>query len=259
MAVGMQHLALLRLATREWWRTRSVALLAVAIASVFALAHFLAGLAVTEVTAQRVTLYAGLVRPVLVLLFALAIVVGFVREFDDRVLETLLARPLSRGAWYVTRLAGHLLAGAVLACAAALPLVPLAPLDVVAAWTLSFGCELAIVAAFAFAGAASLGRVAPAMGAVAGFYTLARSIAVLVLAVGGGASEPGHVANSAVGFGIRALALVLPDLSRYAQSVWLLDDGRFLRADLTYGVIEGALYVAFLGVLGRLDFARRDL
>jgi len=260
MTVHTQYLALVRVGARDWWRTRGALLLLIAVALVFGLADFLAGLAVTEVAAQRITFYAGLARPLLALLFALAIVVALVRELDDRVLDTLLARPLSRRTWYLARLSGQLLAAAVLACAAALPLAPLVPPMALAAWTLSFACELAIVAALALACAISLGRVAPAMGAVGGFYALARAIAALVLMSSGGlALDAAKLGDRLIASGVQGLALLLPDFSRYAQTAWLLGDATGRTADLGYALGQCALYVALLALLGLVDFERRNL
>lgn len=259
MAIHTQYVALVRLAARDWWRTRSVLVLAVVIALVFGLANFLAGLAVTEVAAQRVTFHAGLARPVLVLLFALVTVVALVRELDDRVLDMLLARPLARRTWYLARLSSQLLAACVLAAATALPLVTLVPPTALAAWTLSFACELAIVAALALALATSLGRVAPAMGVIGGFYALSRAMSSLVLMAMGLASEPAHPGARLVAAGVYGLALVLPDFSRYAPTGWLLGDVAGLRTELGFALGQTALYVGFLAALGLVDFERRDL
>lgn len=257
MILSKQYLTLVRWSARDAWRTRSVALLLLVIALVYGLASFLAGLAVTEVAAQHITFYAGLVRPLLVLLFALAVVVGLVRELDDRVLDTLLARPLSRRTWYLARLSGQLLAALALAAVAALPLVPLVGAGVLSTWTLSFACELAIVAALALACATSLGRVAPAMAAVTGFYALARSVQALVLMSSGPAVDPASLVDQIVARGVQALALLLPDLSRYTQSVWLLDGAS--GGDVVYVFVQAALYVSLLGLLGLVDFERRNL
>lgn len=259
MTLHSQVLALVRSSARDWWRTRSAPLLLVVVVLVYALANFLAGLAVTEVAAQRITLHAGLARPLLALLFALVVVVGTVREFDDRALDTLLARPLSRRTWYLARLGATLVAAGVLAAVAALPLVTSVPLGPLAAWALSFGCELAIVGALALACATSLGRVAPAVGAVAGFYALSRSIAALVLMTSGPGIDPADASDRMVAVGVQALALTLPDFSRYADTAWLLGATAMRQADLVYALVQGTVYVALLAMLGLVDFARRDL
>lgn len=259
MSLRTQYLALLRLGAREWWRTRSAALLLLVVALAFGLANFLAGLAVTEVAAQRITFHAGLARPAVTLLFALAIVAALVRELDDRVLDILLARPLSRRDWYLARLGVQLCAALALACATALPLLPLVPPLALAAWTLSFACELGIVAALALACATSLGRVAPAMGAVGGFYALARTSAALVLMTQGPASDPARLGDRLLTYGVQGLSLVLPDFSRYAQTGWLLGEASRMSADLAYALVQGAIYVALLAALGLVDFERRDL
>lgn len=257
MILSKQYLTLVRWSARDAWRTRSVAVLLLAVALVYGLASFLAGLAVTEVAAQHITFYAGLVRPLLVLLFALAVLVGVVRELDDRVLDTLLARPLSRRTWYLARLSGQLLAALALAAVAAAPLVPVVDIGALATWSVSFACELAIVAALALACATSLGRVAPAMAAIAGFYALARSLSALVLMSAGPAVDPASLVDQIVARGVQGLALLLPDLSRYTQSAWLLDGSG--GGDMGYVLVQSAIYLSVLSLLGLIDFERRNL
>lgn len=256
LSVVTQYRALVRASARDWWRTRSVLLVVLAVALVYGLASFLAGLAVTEVAAQQVVFHAGLVRPLLALLLALVIVVNLVREFDDRVLDTLLARPLARRTWYLAKLSTQLLAAMFISIAAALPLLPLVPLPALASWTLSLACEFGIVAALALACAASLGRVALAMAAVGGFYALARMSAAFVLMSTGPTVDRSEPLNQFIAWGMQGLALLLPDFSRYTQSAWLLD-GAF--APLGYVLAQSALYVGLLALLGLVDFERRPL
>ena len=257
MTARTQYLALVRWSARDWWRTRSAALLVLVLALVYGLANFLAGLAVTEVTAQQVTFYAGLARPLLALLFALAIVVGLVRELDDRVLDMLLARPLARRTWYLAKLTGQLLAAGVLALVTALPLLPLVPPGDLAVWALSFACELAILAALALACATSLGQVAPAMTAVGGFYVLARVVTALQLMSTGPTVDPASPIDRVIAWGVAALAHVLPDFARYTQSRWLVEGAS--GAEPGYVLGQCVLYTGLLTLLGLIDFERRNL
>lgn len=256
MTVATQVRALVRAGAREWWRTRGLALLALTVLLVFGLASFLAGLAVTEVTAQQIVFHAGLVRPLLLLLFALVIVVSVVRELDERVLDTLLARPLARRTWYLSKLATQWLLALPIACAAALPLTPVAPAGALAAWALSLACELAVIAAFALAAAVSLGRVASAMAAVGGFYVLARSSAAFVLLSTGPTVDLANPVNRVVAYGARGVALLLPDLARYTQTAWLVDGAD---VQLGYVLAQSLLYGVLLTLLGLIDFERRAL
>lgn len=257
MTVRAQYGALLRWHSREWWRARAAlpALFAIGVSQVIAV--FVAGLAVTDTAAQHIVCYAGLVRPLLVLLFALAIIVSLVRDIDDRQLDTLLARPVARRTWYLSKLSGQLLAALAFALAAALPLVPLVPAGDLALWTVSLACELTIVAALALASACSLGQVSLAFGAAAGFYALGRVIAASLLLSQGATVDPAQPLQRAVGWGIQALAHLLPDFSRYTQSAWLV----YGAADAGLASLLGQtlIYTALLAVLGLIDFERRAL
>ncbi len=257
MTVRAQYAALVRWHGREFLRTRSALLAMIAIGLVYVAAAFMAGLAVTDVAAQHVVFYAGLVRPVLVLLFALAVIVALVRDLDDRILDTLLARPLARRTWYLARLTSQLLTAALLAGAAALPLVPLAATGDLAIWTVSLACELALVGALALACATSLGQVATAFGAVAGFYALGRVIAASLLLSRGATVNPTHPLNRVIAWGLAALAHLLPDFSRYTQTSWLVYGAA--GTDLLYVGAQSLLYIGLLAALALVAFERRNL
>ena len=74
-------------------------------------AGFIGALALGEAAAQRVVIYAGLVRPGLAAVVVLVVVASLVREQADRTVELLLMRPLSRPVWYLARLLSYLCAG----------------------------------------------------------------------------------------------------------------------------------------------------
>jgi hypothetical protein len=257
MTARRQFAALLRWSGREWLRTRGLVLAVLAVLAAQAVSAFMAGLAVTEVMAQHRVFYAGLVRPALVFLLALTVVANAVRDLDDRVLETQLARPLARRTWYLAKLCGHGLAAIGLALLAALPLLPVAPADALLAWTFALACELLIVAALALACALALGHVAGAVSAVIAFYLLCRVIGASVLLAGTTLITADNPLNRAIAGGVGMLAAVLPDLSRYASGTWLVDGAPV--ADLAHVAVQSAVYVVLLAALGLFDFERRSL
>ena len=257
MTVHAQFAALICWSGREWLRTRGLLLALGAMVGAYAAAAFMAGLAVTEVEAQHHVFYAGLVRPLLVLLLALTVVANAVRELDDRILETQLARPLARSTWYVAKLCGHLLAALALASLAALPLAPgVAPAELMV-WTLSLACELMIVAAAALACALSLAHVAGAVATVLAFYTLCRVITASVLLSQGATIDLANPLNRAIAWGLALLSHLLPDLSRFASSAPLAYGAG--ATDLAYVLTQTVLYTVLLGALGLVDFERRSL
>ncbi len=257
MRVGTQFAALVCWSGREWLRTRGLLLALGAMAGAYAAASFMAGLAVTEVGAQHHVFYAGLVRPLLVLLLALTIVSNAVRELDDRILETQLARPLARSTWYVAKLCGHLLAALGLASLAALPLVPGVPPADLLVWVFCLACELMIVGAAALACALSLAHVAGAVATVLGFYTLCRVITASVLLSQGATIDLANPVNRAIASGLALLSHLVPDLSRYASSALLAYGSG--ETDLAYVLTQTVLYTVLLGALGLVDFERRSL
>jgi hypothetical protein len=257
MTMRTQFATLICWTGREWLRTRGLLLALGAIVGAYAAAAFMAGLAVTEVEAQQHVFYAGLIRPLLVLLLVLTIATNAVRELDDRILESQLSRPLARSTWYVAKLCGHLLAALALACLAALPLVPgVVPADLLV-WTIGLACELMIVAAAALACALSLAHVAGAVATVLAFYALCRVITASVLLSQGSIIDLANPINRAIASGLALLSHLLPDLSRYASSAWLAYGSG--DADPAYVLTQTALYTVLLGALGLVDFERRSL
>lgn len=257
MMAHRQFAALLRWSGREWLRTRGLVLAVLAVLTAQAASAFMAGLAVTEALEQHRVFYAGLIRPMLVVLLSLTVVANAVRELDDRVLETQLARPVARGTWYLAKLCGQCLAALALALLAALPLLPTTPADALLAWTFAFACELLVVAALALACALALGHVAGAVSAVLAFYVLCRVIAATVLLARAAVLEAGGPLDRAVAGGVGALAALLPDLARYAPAAWLVDGAS--RAELAYVAVQSVVYVVLLAALGLFDFERRSL
>ncbi len=257
MTMRTQFATLICWTGREWLRTRGLLLALGAIVGACAAAAFMAGLAVTEIEAQQHVFYAGLIRPLLVLLLALTVVTNVVRELDDRILESQLARPLARSTWYVAKLCGHLLAALVLACLAALPLVRGVPPVDLLVWTLCLASELMIVAAAALACALNLAHVAGAVATVLAFYTLCRVITASVLLSQGSTIDLANPVNRAIASGLALLSHLLPDLSRYASSAWLVYGS--VDADLAYVLTQTVLYTVLLGALGLVDFERRSL
>ena len=104
----------------------------------------------------------------------------------------------------------------------------------------------------------TLSQVVPALAATTGLYLLGRAIAAIQSVSNGPLlGEEGYLQKIA-GWGIDAVALVLPPLDRSTQTVWLLygapapvDFLQLIGALLLYGVLVAAA--------GLFDFHRRNL
>lgn len=227
------------------------------IAAALAFAAFLSQVAVTESRELQAAFAAALLRAGAAFLLAAHVSASIVREANDKVLELALSLPLSRGGYYAGKLCGFAVLGATLAAACALPTLLWAAPAGVAAWGVSLGMELLLVAAAALFFSVTLGGVVPALAATAGLYLLARSITGIQLLARGPLAEESWAQIAARG-AVDTVALVLPRLDAATRSDWLL-----------YGApgageiaaVVGALlaYIALLSAAGLFDFHRRNL
>lgn len=253
-----QFNSLLRLTARELWRTQWAWLVPGLCILAWGLAEFVASLAITESAAFRITCYAASVRLALVAVTALVVITGTVRDGDDRVLELFLSRPLDRRLWVGAKFCAFALAALAAAAVAGLPLWAWCPGPAAAAWSLTLGCELVLIAAAALTAALSLAQVTFAGLAVAGFYLLGRSLQAAVWLSQDPIFELTATSHRALAFAVRGLSHLLPDFDRFAATAWLLYDAP-TRTDLGVVLIQTALYGAVLVLAGMLDFQRRSL
>ncbi|MGH8596408.1 MAG: hypothetical protein ACREXT_07110 [Gammaproteobacteria bacterium] len=222
---------------------------------------FVADLAVTESAAHRLTFYAASVRILTVAALCLLAASNVVRDSQDHVLALMLARPISRSQWLLAKAAAYVLGGWGIAIIVALPLLLLgAAPEAVIAWGLAFACELSIMIVAAIVAASGVAQVTVAFGAVMGFYLLCRSIRSLVLLTQDSMIDPRTTANQWMAWLVNALAHMIPDLARFTPG-WLVypsSQGHWM-TEIPFILIQTAIAVPLLLVVGLIDFQRRDL
>jgi ABC-type transport system involved in multi-copper enzyme maturation permease subunit len=250
-------LAIARFALLEARRSPLPWLAGAALAAALALAAFVSQVAIAEGTKVQASVTAALLRAAAVFLVATHVVASIAREANDRVLDFVLASALSRPAWYLGKLAGFAVAGAILAVAFAAPLLLWAAPGAVAAWALSLALECMLVGAAALFFATALAQPAAALGATAGLYLLGRSIGA-IQAIASGPIAPQGVGGRAAEWAVEALALLLPRLDAVSRSAWLLYDPPSAAEFGAAGAVLVA-YTALLAAAGLFDLARRSL
>lgn len=233
-------------------------LVIVAALAAVGIAGFLAHVAITESVALQSALTAALLRACAVFLVAAHVIASAQRETNDKVLEVVLALPVSRTAYYLGKLAGFAACGAAVAVALGLPLLLWSPPGAVVLWVGSLAVESALVAAAALFFSAVLRQTVSALSATLGLYLLARAMAT-IQSMAGGPLVPDSPLAHAERWVIDAIALLLPRLDMATRTEWLL-------YGLQGGLVEyGAtlaglgLYVALLTAAGLFDFHRRSL
>lgn len=221
-----------------------------------AVAEFGAALAVTESAAHRIAFYAAGMRLGAVFVVALIVCVSVLREFDDKGVEAVLSRPVTRGEWYCGRFFGYATTAIGFAALVAVPLALQAPAAAFV-WACSLALELVLVTAATLAFTITVRQVPAALCAVAGFYLLARGITGFgLMATGPTVDATAASARIIAGF-VDLLATVLPALDRYTQTAWLTTQPP-PPGDLGFLFVQTLVYTALLGAVGLFDLHRRN-
>lgn len=241
----------------EAMRTRLPVLVAAVVILLVASSLFVNEIAVTEGARLQTGFYAATVRLAAVFVAGLYVLTSVTREFNDKGLDVLLALDLPRSHYILGKLAGFLMIGAVVAAAAALPLVWLAPPIAALQWGLSLALELSIVVALALFCVLTFSQVMPAASFVLGFYLLARGLTAIRLMGSAPVSGADELSHQVIRFVIEGLALILPALDGWTRTAWLVNEASAW-GDIGTIAWQGAVYVALLASAAMFDFYRRN-
>jgi ABC-type transport system involved in multi-copper enzyme maturation permease subunit len=241
----------------EALRNRLLGLALILVAAGLAFTQFLQQVAITESNLVQAALLAALLRAGSAFMLASFVVTSMVREFNDKVMELVLSRPMRRSSYFFGKLAGYSAVALALALLSSLPLALFAPARQVALWGLSLACELVIVTAFALFCVLSLTQVISALAAVAGFYLLSRSIGALQVMAANPLSDSLSLGQDVVNFVVNTIAFVLPGLDRMTQTGWLIYSAPSA-ADMLQVLAQTAVYALLLCGAALFDLQRKN-
>ena len=256
-------------------RTRLPWLVAAVLIGLLLLSVFVQQVAITETHRLQMGFLAAGTRLTMVFVLTLYVAGSMAREFNDKGVDLLLSLDLPRAGWYLGKLAGYLgialamalAATAALAvpsvavsalAAAGLAFAPLALPPDLPLWGLSLACELTLIASLTLFCVITFAQPMPAVSFVAAFYLLGRSIAAMRLLAGSQLLDPQGWSALVSARVVDALALLLPDLSRFTATAWLVNATGDAAA-LAYVVAQTALYAALLVLAGLFDLYRKSL
>jgi ABC-type transport system involved in multi-copper enzyme maturation permease subunit len=250
-------LPIMRYTLIEALRNRLLWLAMILVVAGLAFTRFLQQVAITESNQIQAALLAAVLRFGAVFMLASFVVTSMVREFNDKVMELILSRPLRRSSYFFGKLAGYAAVALALALMASLPLALFAPATNVALWGLSLACELLIVTSFSLFCVLSLTQVMSALAAVAGFYLLSRSISALQIMAANPLTDTLGPGEKFVNIVINAIAFLLPGLDRMTQTGWLIY-GAPAPAEITQVLAQTAVYVLLLCGAALFDLQRKN-
>lgn len=249
--------AIAAMAWLEARRTRLPWIAAGASAAIWLASWFGSSLTIAEsARAQAAFLSAGC-RMAAIFVICMHAVASQVREAQDRGTELLLSLDLPRAQYLAGRAAG-LMAVAVAVCVVFwMPIAVMEPRAGAVAWLVSLVLESWIVVAACLFAAVTMQGVLPAAAFALGLYVLARSIgAVVLIATASPFVRPGW-SDHAFGALASGLALLLPDLSRFTRSGWLLDPPPGSVELLVIGA-QGFAYIGLLLAATAFDLSRKN-
>jgi len=250
-------LSIARATLLEALRSRMLWLVGALLALAVVLAAFLQQVALIETARIQAAIIAALLRGCAGFLVAAFVVMSMVREYNDKVLELMLAQPWPRAAYLFGKFVGFSAAALALAAILAVPLAFLAPPVQVALWALSLAAELVILAAMSLFCVITLTHVVPALAAVLAFYVLGRSMAAIqIIARPAEASQAW--ADRLANWIVEAIAAVLPRFDLMTQTAWLVDAAPAAGA-LGSVLAQAALYVVLLLAAAQFDLHRQNL
>ena len=238
-------------------RNRLLYLIALILATALGFTLFLKQIAITESHDIQLAFLAALFRFAAVFIIAAFVIVSQIREANDKVLELLLTRNLSRADYLFGKLLGYLGVAIVLAILFALPLIFFAAPARVSLWGTSLFLELAIVTGLSLFCVLTLNQIVGSLAAVVGCYALARSMAALQL-IGASRIADGNVGLDRIAnIALDSIAFVLPRLDLFTQTAWLLgrnaSDGH-----LPWLIMQALVYVALLSIAALFDLKRKN-
>ena len=250
-------LSIARATLLEALRSRMLWLVGVLLLVAAASAAFLQQVAITETARIQAAIIAALIRGCAGFLVAAFVVMSMVREFNDKVLELMLAQPWPRAAYLFGKFVGFSAAALLLAAIVSVPLALLAPASRVAVWALSLACELVILASMSLFCVITLAHVVPALAAVLGFYVLGRSMtAIQIIAQASEASQ--DWADRLANWIVQGIAAILPRFDLMTQTAWLVDAPPAAGA-IASVLAQAAIYTALLVTAAQFDLHRQNL
>ena len=251
-------LAIARFTLLEALRTRLLWLVLIALAGLVLSSLFVQQLAIAESVRVQTGFLAASMRLAVVFVLCLHVASSMAREFDDKGIELLLSLALPRAGYFFGKLLGFGAAAVIVAGLACAALAWLAPHAGLALWGVSLACELLLVVALTLFCALTFAQIMPAVSFVAAFYLLARCIGAIRLISGSELLPHREWSQRALGWIVDAMAMLLPDLSRFTNTAWLVNGSDGLPA-LAFVAAQTAIYGTLVVLAGLFDLYRKNL
>ena len=221
------------------------------------IAGFVAEVAVTEHKAMQLSLLATSYRFCAVFVMMVFVVSTIVRDFNDKCLELYLSMQVSRMIYFVGKMIGFILCGLILTLIFSVCLLFHASLGQVLVWMASLAMELAIVASFAFFATLSFNQQITASVFITFFFYILSRLTDAIELVSTSPILAETLGNNIIEFMLSGLELVLPKLSHFTQTDWLVYGGGSETLPIIFA--STLIYCVLIGAMSMWDFLRKNL
>lgn len=226
----------------------------------FSLSIFLGSTALVEQQQMTTTYIAGLSRGILVVGMILFVCLNINRAFENKEVEFIISKAISREQFVLGYLLGFFLAALLIMFPLLLAIFIIANPDLfgLLIWSLNLFLELMIIISFAFVTSLILKNSFSSIMASLGFYIISRLMGVFVLT----ANIPKDLSNvelTAKSFSsvLKILSVVFPRIDLFCQSKWL-SYGFYDYENLKVILIQSLIYIPLLFVMAFHDFKKKQ-
>ena len=238
-------------------RSRFFLLILFAVFASFIIGIFAQSVSVTEGDLTLTSLVAALLRFVTILSLSLLIVTTISREFQSQSFDIVLASDMTRTEFYLGKLLGFSINAFFIIIVFSLCLLFIAAPSQVLIWSTSLFLEALIIIAFALFCSVSIEQQPISIFVILAFYLLARSISALKLIAETPILRDESLFLSVMPQVIGFISMLLPDLSRFTQTNWLVYETGMVN-DISGLFLQTVVYVSLLVFAGLIDFYRKN-
>ncbi|MCV6636536.1 hypothetical protein [Candidatus Albibeggiatoa sp. nov. NOAA] len=218
---------------------------------------FLQQVVLFEKNMTQLALVAAFLRISAVYLMGLFVVSSITQAFNQNTIYLFMALPLARSTYILGKLLGFSVLALVMCGLFSLLLLSYIDNIQLVLWLLSLYCELLLVISVAIFFSLSFHHTLPALTGFIGFYLLARSIHAIQL-MSQGFQNSSQWSDLILYYISQCVALLLPDLSRFTRSEWLIyQTGHWeILAELS---LQSVIYMLLIISASLFDFYRKNL
>lgn len=226
----------------------------------YGLSVFVGSTALVEESSTTLAYFAGASRFVLVIGLVVFVCFHVRRAFDNREIESILSKPVSRVEFVVAYWLGFVLLAFLAILPVLLVIYFLNNADFVGMlyWGASMFLEISLIIAFALVASLMMKSAVSSVLSCMAFYLISRLMGFFVAAMSQKASFMGEgMVGEIMTYGLKGISTVIPRLDMFAKSSWLIY-GVEKQSDLWIFQAQSVVYIAFLLAMATFDFKRKQ-